>query len=152
MGTRRSDRTGRRVIRRSGVAATDPPHEAAAGLNQALADATVRCFRQYAGRGPTEARAFYRHNIVVVVLRDAMTTAERQLTAHGRGEAVLELRRALQEMMRADAIDAVERLTGRTVEAFLSANHLDPDIASEIFVLDAPIDSGAGAGPSGVAP
>jgi uncharacterized protein YbcI len=129
--------------RAHGVAAPDPPHEAASGLNQRLANAVVRCFREYAGRGPTEARAFYRHNIVVVVLQDALTTAERQLVAHGRGDAVLELRRYPQELMRGDIVAAVERLTGRSVDAFLSASHLDPDIASEVFVLDGPIDGGA---------
>lgn len=129
--------------RAHGVPAPDPPHEAASGLNQRLANAVVRCFREYAGRGPTEARAFYRHNIVVVVLQDSLTTAERQLVAHGRGDAVLELRRYLQELMRGDIVAAVERLTGRSVDAFLSASHLDPDIASEVFVLDGPIDGGA---------
>ena len=29
-------------------------------------------------------------------------------------------------------------LTGRKVVAFMSANHIDPDLAAEIFVLDGP--------------
>ena len=31
-------------------------------------------------------------------------------------------------------------LTGRTVVAMMSANHIDPDLAAEIYVLDAPPD------------
>jgi hypothetical protein len=39
--------------------------------------------------------------------------------------------------MQADFTEAIERLTGRTVIAFISGDHADPDIASELFVLDA---------------
>lgn len=37
--------------------------------------------------------------------------------------------------MRNDLVAAVERETGRTVIAFMSDNHLDPDYAVEFFVL-----------------
>ena len=33
----------------------------------------------------------------------------------------------------------IERLTGRKVIAFISGNHVDPDVASALFVLDAAI-------------
>jgi uncharacterized protein YbcI len=33
-------------------------------------------------------------------------------------------------------VETIERLTGRTVMAFMSANHQEPDLALEIFVLD----------------
>jgi hypothetical protein len=32
--------------------------------------------------------------------------------------------------------EAVEALTGRKVVAFMSANHINPDVAAEVFVLD----------------
>jgi len=35
-------------------------------------------------------------------------------------------------------IDTVEGLTGRTVKAFVSANHQDPDISVEFFTLEPP--------------
>jgi hypothetical protein len=38
----------------------------------------------------------------------------------------------------ADLRAAVERLTGRTVVAFLGADQLEPDVEAEIFILDAP--------------
>jgi hypothetical protein len=37
--------------------------------------------------------------------------------------------------MKANAIASVEELTGRSVTAFMSCNHLDPDVAAEVFVL-----------------
>jgi hypothetical protein len=38
--------------------------------------------------------------------------------------------------MRNEAIAAVEGLSGRTVAAFMSNNHIDPDLAVETFVLE----------------
>jgi len=40
-------------------------------------------------------------------------------------------------------IGTVEQLTGRTVHAFLSDNHADPDVAVECFVLTPQDGSGA---------
>ena len=42
--------------------------------------------------------------------------------------------------MEADFRDAVERLTGRKVLALISGKHVDPDIAAEVFILDARFD------------
>ncbi len=38
--------------------------------------------------------------------------------------------------MQADAISAVQELTGRHVVAFMSTNHIEPDLAVEVFVLE----------------
>jgi hypothetical protein len=43
--------------------------------------------------------------------------------------------------MRSDMIAAVEEITGRSVVAFMSTNHVDPDIACEILML-APHEAG----------
>jgi hypothetical protein len=40
--------------------------------------------------------------------------------------------------MEADFREAVERLAGRKVVAFISGNRFDPDIAAEFFILDGP--------------
>ena len=60
-------------------------------------------------------------------------------------ELVLETRKAYQFTMRKDLTEGVEKITGRRVVAFLSANHLDPDLAIESFML-APPGDGDGAG------
>jgi hypothetical protein len=38
--------------------------------------------------------------------------------------------------MKVPFVEAVESATGRKVHAFLSQNHIDPDLACEIFVLE----------------
>jgi uncharacterized protein YbcI len=72
---------------------------------------------------------------------DALTRGERSLIEYGRSDAVLDIRRAYQETMAQEAISLIENLSGRRVEAFLSANHIDPDLAVETFVLQrSPLD------------
>ena len=48
---------------------------------------------------------------------------------------VLATRHTFQEVMGADLVRGVEQITGRSVLAFLSANHIEPDIAVESFIL-----------------
>jgi uncharacterized protein YbcI len=121
-------------------------------LNAAIARLVVRYHAEQLGRGPTKAQALHRDNIIVVVLEDTMTRAERTLVASGGAEAVLHTRRAFQDALGPYLRSAVERLTGCKVRAFMSANHLAPDLASELFVLDRPVpgqpaqnDAGEGA-------
>jgi uncharacterized protein YbcI len=119
-----------------------PPAEdrtTAGTLNAAIARAVVRVHREQVGRGPTKAQAFFHHNIVVVVMRDVMTQAERSLAETGRRGAVREVRRQLQTTMRPELIAAVEELTGATVDALLSDDQLDPDVSAQVFVMDRPV-------------
>jgi uncharacterized protein YbcI len=105
-------------------------------LNQAIANAIVRVHTQHFGRGPTKAQAFHRHNVVVVLMHGTLTQAERTLAESGQHAAVGEWRARFKDVIRNDATEAVEELTGCRVAAFLSASHVDPDMATELFVLD----------------
>jgi hypothetical protein len=49
---------------------------------------------------------------------------------------VIDCRAAFQQMMRDTYIGMIENVTGRKVRAFLSQNHIDPPIATEMFVLE----------------
>ena len=49
---------------------------------------------------------------------------------------MLDMRRAYQTTMRTDLVTGIESVVGHRVIAFLSANHIDPDISVETFVLD----------------
>lgn len=75
-----------------------------------------------------------------MTLRNSLTKAERTLAQHGQALEVLAMRRAFQNTMRDELVSTVQVLTGRTVEAFLSDNLHDPDVAVEIFLLN-PTDS-----------
>jgi uncharacterized protein YbcI len=105
----------------------------------AIANHVVQLLSEYTGRGPTKARTTFSDDLVTVVVQDLLAKGERSLVRDGKTSLVLDLRRAYQETMRAELTAGVERITGRRVTAFLSANHVDPDIAIESFVL-APMD------------
>jgi uncharacterized protein YbcI len=111
-------------------------------LNAAVSSAVVGLCSKHIGRGPTKARTTIDGNLVVVLLRDGMTTAEKSLVRAGKEAEVQRLRRAFQETMRAELIDTVERLTDGNVTAFMSVSHSDPDIAAEIFVMDRSVEDG----------
>jgi uncharacterized protein YbcI len=120
------------------TAETDPAAQKGNSLYAAISNANVRLTREYTGRGPMKARTTIRDNIVVVMLEQTLTKGEQVLVQKGRHDNVLELRREYQEAMREEASAAVAELTGRNVIAFMSANHLEPDLAAEIYVLDGP--------------
>jgi uncharacterized protein YbcI len=108
-------------------------------LNAALTRAIVRHNAQFTGRGPSRARAFYNGNVLVVMLEGTLTPAEESLVADGKAELVLQTRREVQLTMRPALVRMVEELSGCRVTAFLSDTHLDPNLVSEVFVLDKPI-------------
>jgi uncharacterized protein YbcI len=126
------------------VPAPTPEHDPHDGeLNAAISNAVVTLLSAYTGRGPTRAQTSIHNNLVVVLLQDTLTKGERALVAHGRAEKVLELRSEFQTAMRGEAMEVIAQITGRKVTAFMSANHIDPDLAAEMFVLDGRGDASA---------
>jgi uncharacterized protein YbcI len=109
-------------------------------LAAAISNAVVRALARTTGRGPTKAKTTLGENGVFVVLQDSLTVGERTLTNAGQGAAVLDLRRRWQAVMETDLSHEIEDLTGRKVIGFMSDNHIDPDLAVEVFVLERLLD------------
>ncbi len=101
-----------------------------------ISNTVVRALARTTGRGPTKAKTTLGDNGIFVVLQDSLTRGEQNLTDAGEGDAVLDLRRRWQRIMRDELSLEVEALTGRKVIGFMSDNHLDPDLAVEVFVLE----------------
>jgi uncharacterized protein YbcI len=115
---------------------TDAPAQSPSGSNAAaLSNLVVRLMSEYTGRGPTKARTYINSDLISVVLADTLTKGERSLIRDGETARVLDMRKAFQRTMRTDLVSGVEAITGRTVIAFLSDNHIDPDYAVETFIL-----------------
>jgi uncharacterized protein YbcI len=117
---------------------TEQQGTAASGLYMAISNAMVQLLREYTGRGPTKSRTTIRDNVVLVMLEQTLTKGEQSLVNKGRADKVLEIRHEFQNAMREEGMDRISELTGRRVIAMLSANHVDPDLGAEIFVLDGP--------------
>jgi uncharacterized protein YbcI len=105
-------------------------------MNAKINTGAVRVLRDYTGRGPTKARSVIDHNSVTILLADTLTPGERRLAESGRAEHVLNNRHEFQRLMRDDLVKVVEDALDREVIAFMSTNHIDPDMAVEVFVLE----------------
>jgi uncharacterized protein YbcI len=100
-----------------------------------IATQIVRLHSEYYGRGPTKAKAYITEDVVVVVLEETFTKAERTLVERGEIEAIQQIRRRFQQTMADDFKGIVEQATGRVVRAFLSETNLEADVAVEFFLL-----------------
>ena len=110
-------------------------HDSAAGSIVAeVSREVVRIHAQYYGRGPTKARAIWRHDIVTVILEEIFTKAEAILVEAGRFDQVRSHRQAFQDQVEPLFRNVVEQATGRSVYAFLSQVS-EEGVASEVFVL-----------------
>jgi uncharacterized protein YbcI len=107
-------------------------------LNAAVTSALVGIHTEYLGRGPKSASTFHYDNVLVTLMHDVLTHAEKALNRADKADTVTTIRHLFQQTMGSAFREAVERLTGRKVLAFISGNHLDPDIAAEMFILDGP--------------
>lgn len=115
---------------------TEPADQAGNSHAAAISNRVVRLLSEYTGRGPTRARTYITDQLVTVLVRDTLTKGEHSLVRDGQADLVLATRKAYQGTMRTDLIAVVEETLDRKVVAFLSDNHLDPDVAVEVFVLD----------------
>ena len=110
----------------------------------AISTRIVGLLREHYGRGPSRAKTYAMDDCIVCVLRNGFTAHERTIMEAGDSGRVVEMRQDFQHRMETRYREAIESITGRSVVAFLSQAHLQPDITLEIFFLDRPLD-GAGA-------
>jgi len=101
-----------------------------------ISTGAVQLLHDYTGRGPTKAHTILNRDSVTIVLQDTLTKGEQSLAARGKQEQVTQTRHAYQMVMREDLTQLVEQALGRKVSAFMSANHIDPDVAVEFFLLE----------------
>jgi uncharacterized protein YbcI len=122
---------------RSAPAIAHPAMDGA--LRSAISQAIVRIHAEHYGKGATQAKTYAWDNLLVTVLRDVLTVAERTLVDVGRTDAVRDVRTTFQFTMEQTFRSAVERLTGRRVHSFMS--QVDPanGLGVEVFVLE-PLD------------
>jgi uncharacterized protein YbcI len=105
-------------------------------LRQDISTALVGLYKEHFGKGPTRCQTYLEPNLVVVILGEGYTASERTLFEAGKWYEVRNARQIWQDSMQELFVTTIERLTGRTVAAFLSANRQDPDFAVELFVLE----------------
>jgi uncharacterized protein YbcI len=95
----------------------------------------VRLQAEYYGKGPTKAKTYIVDDLVVVVLEESFTRAEKTLAERGEREAIQHIRRRFQQAMADSFTSVVEQATGRKVRAFLSETDIEQDVSVETFLL-----------------
>ena len=118
-----------------------PVHES---ILARVAGEMVQVYKSHFGRGPTQARASWcGDDVLSVILEETLTPAERNLVRMGEHERLRETRMFFQYATVSEFCEPVERVTGRTVRAFVSG--IDTEVAGlsvETFIFH-PIGSDA---------
>jgi uncharacterized protein YbcI len=108
-----------------------------------ISNAMVRLYKEAFGRGPTKARAqFAGHDVLVVVLENSLTVAERNLVAMGEHQRLREARLFFQYALEDQFRAIVEQALGRRTVAFVSGIDTSRDVAMEVFTLE-PVTDGS---------
>jgi hypothetical protein len=107
----------------------------------AVTDAMVEFHHRYHDREPVSGKAMLvGDQLLTCVLGDVGGEVE-QTMIDLQGTTILqEARSPFQEAMQHKFIAAVERLSGRRVQAFISNSRVGPDVEIELFMLNAPQD------------
>jgi uncharacterized protein YbcI len=110
-------------------------------LLAAISNQIVAMLREHYGRGPMQAKTYAHDDLILVVLRGmGLTPLEKTLMDSGDPGRVVDMRHDFQRVMADRYTQMIEELTGRTVVAFLSQAHVEPDITLETFFLGRPLE------------
>jgi uncharacterized protein YbcI len=103
----------------------------------AISNEMVRLYKEQFGRGPTKTRALWAGpDVLIVVLEDTLTPAERNLMELGEHQRLRDLRTFFQYASVHEFCKPIEEITGRKVRAFISGIDTKAEGTSiETFVL-----------------
>jgi uncharacterized protein YbcI len=101
-----------------------------------LSDEMVRAQKRYFGIGPTKAKSYLVDDLLFIVMRGSMTTAEKTMLGFGHEDLVRQFRQTFENEMTKRLTDMVEEITGRSVCTYQSQVMFDPDVVVEMFVFD----------------
>jgi uncharacterized protein YbcI len=97
----------------------------------------VRIYKSRFGRGPTRARSdFAGPDLVVCILEDSLTPAEKRMAELGEHQRLRDLRLYFQHATEEQFCGVIERVLGRKVRAFISGLDTESDVAAELFYLE----------------
>jgi uncharacterized protein YbcI len=107
-----------------------------------LSDEMVHAKKQFFGKGPEQAKSYMLDDMLIVVMRGGLTTAEQTMLKFGRPALVRQFRQLFEDEMTEHLTSLVEQTTGRRVVNYQSQVMFDPDIIVEMFVFEEPRDDG----------
>jgi len=121
--------------REANMLVADPPLSGDELLS-AVTDAMVALHERYYHRKPVSAKTqMLGDDLLACVLGGVYTEVEQTMIELQRTTVVQETRSAFQTAMQHKFIDRVQSLSGRNVLAFISNQHVGPDMEIELFML-----------------
>jgi uncharacterized protein YbcI len=109
-------------------------------MRSEISNAMVGLKKEFYGKGPTKAKTYLNDNYVFCVMEGGLTRNEQTLIDRGHEDLVRTYRLRFQEAMEAPTVEAVQRITDRSVLGYHSQIVFNPERAFEIFVLDRPVE------------
>jgi uncharacterized protein YbcI len=100
-----------------------------------IAEAMAGLHAEFYGHPPGSSRAIVAEDVVVVVMEQTFTRAERTMIERGEVEEIQNIRRRFQRVMAEDFHSVVENATGRDVRSFVSDTDVNEGLSIEIFLL-----------------
>ena len=101
-----------------------------------ISNEMVRAQKEFFGKGPTQAKSYILDDLLIIVMRGGMTTAERTMLDFGHPDLVRQFRQLFEDEMTDRLTPKMEELTGRTILTYQSQVMFGPDVVVEMFVFD----------------
>ena len=114
-----------------------PPSGSKASILLEASNVMVRLYKEQFGRGPTQARAAWAgDDMLIVTLEDTLTAAEKNLVRMDEHKRLRDTRTFFQYATLREFCEPIEALTGRKVRSFLSGIDTEVDgLSIEAFIL-----------------
>ena len=101
-----------------------------------VSNSMVRAQKEFFGKGPESAKTYILDDLLIIVMRGGLTTAEKTMLEFGHPDQVRSFRQLFENEMTELLSTIIEETTGRRVRAYQSQVLFQPDVVVEIFVLD----------------
>jgi len=118
-----------------GVASPNEPDDGQTLLAR-LSTEMVRATKQYFGKGPTQAKSYFLDDMLFIVMKGGLTTAEKTMLEFGEIDKVRDFRQTFENQMTEQLTGMIEDITGRKVLTYQSQVMFMPDRIVEMFVFD----------------
>ena len=105
-----------------------------------LSNEMVQAQKEFFGKGPEQAKSYILDDMLIIVMRGGLTTAEKTMLDFGHPDLVRQFRQLFENEMTGRLSDMVERVTGRKVATYQSQVMFDPHVIVEMFVFDEQAD------------
>ena len=110
--------------------------ECGGALLARISNEMVQAQKEFFGKGPTMAKSYMLDDMLIIVMRGGMTTAEKTMLEFGKEDQVRSFRQLFENSMTERLTKKMEDLTGRKILTYQSQVMFDPDVVVEMFVFD----------------